>query len=1504
MRRQRISTLVMFFFALAASFVVATPLHADYTTPGGWVDDGNSYWDMPLLEMYCGINGSRARFMVRKIDGSDFNTSGTIYLHLYDSTVIDYTSVPVGQSAIQLEVNLDNEFNTRDFPVYFYAYIEHDNGTWVQVGPVTIDVEFAETYSWKTGSWGDCDNSCGYGEQTRNVYCERDSDGRQVSDGYCSGTKPASGQNCQDYAGCPVENPEIYNVGPSSGTYKIGDHIRITWNTKDIPSDADMKISIKRDSYRQPYENADYKVLTRSAKNTGSVTLSIQDGINPASDWRVWMADIAGQAEAARASGTISISAAEIYSWDTGSWSGCSNTCGDGTKTRAVYCKRNSDGRQVSDSYCSGSKPDTSSSCSDYSECESYFWYTDSWSSCSNDCGSGTQSRNVYCKRSSDGRQVSDGYCSGTKPSVAQDCEDQSGCAETLISTLILVNRQQTEQLYGDAARLMDKLDDLAEHPDVQGLVVQVEDNTTVADAYQNRGENFGDSVEARDQANALAEAIKQQFIIPRQEHLKYIVIVGDDRIIPFYRIIDQACVEGPERTCLDPWTLTDNFYTDMIPADGCEGCDNPNIFVPDIASGRLIETQEQIINFIDNFLTNNVLDITSAAIINDNTPDDPDTEVHEGSQFLEDGAEDQCNVFLNDNIDTNCALIDNNWDANDFIERILEHRHDATSINLHANSYGFGTPDINDDNFVSAGDFQNTETDFSGALFYTLGCHSGQSVAHNTDLPEAIASKGAYYVANTGFGWGGGGIRLSEELLLNFTQLLVEGSEVTLGEVLMEAKQNYHAENRNFDGTDEKVMAESTLYGLPMYNITSPDASPLANGVEANRGEVFQTGLLRRETVSYTLTPKPVTTSEGTFYTLDGTVSGKEGTPILPKLAYDVTNADKKLHGVVFKGGKYSVVKVAPPLQRYHTTDELNSNYSSSSSFTTVGWYPIKFFTHNAVEFSRKKIEKLIVTTGQYNSDDGGRQRIFSSMDFDFYYHADYGDETPPSVKLISKNLQGNVVNLTVSVIDVSGVETVIVAYTDGEGEWKNIELIQNGEIWTGSFPNTDKSEFIIQTVDKFGNVGVNDSETTTFDGGVFTIDSTGLVTIDWLYDGGAYKGELGIFSLEGMDPSVPDLEAFIAEAVARVLSPEDHDGGIVLSDPTDRARFSGVLGGESRDWNEGRLIGLRTFEMNPGDKFALILVPNSTFEALAKNPGTTDKKKRPLFSFTSPNSDYGMHVGQVADISGEGLGFVFEDMEFTNSDKDYNDLIVQINGAVSEIPTIDEMLERFKVTSKKRSSPRDNNWYDWRTNDELGRKIMEHLGAIPGNDELWASVTLDADAALMVYDEKNQFTGKDGGEIPGSFVAFDENGWQTVSLPGMKSDSHNYRVVLRCMGDEPGQLTVKGHEGTAEISLASKEISIEPYQVLKAGLSVSFSEDDLVAGFGDFDVPRASDGTPLTYDFNADGIINDEDIELVSSIWNTCEGDPEYDEFFDFDNDGCISILDITRVVNSKEH
>ncbi|WP_354545907.1 thrombospondin type-1 domain-containing protein [Roseovarius sp. MBR-78] len=162
--------------------------------------------------------------------------------------------------------------------------------------------------------------------------------------------------------------------------------------------------------------------------------------------------------------------------WYTSSWSACSNSCTDaygaGTQTRTVECRLGS--TQVDDSFCQGTKPASSQSCTNNSgctytwitggwstcsaspywntgswgSCQGASWQTGSWGSCSVSCGGGTQSRSVYCsggtqarsvtcegtsgtqtrtvycRRDQDGASVSGSYCGGGKPAGSQSCSE------------------------------------------------------------------------------------------------------------------------------------------------------------------------------------------------------------------------------------------------------------------------------------------------------------------------------------------------------------------------------------------------------------------------------------------------------------------------------------------------------------------------------------------------------------------------------------------------------------------------------------------------------------------------------------------------------------------------------------------------------------------------------------------------------------------------------------------------------------------------------------------------------------------------------------------------------------------------------------------------------------------------------------------------------------------------------------------------------------------------
>ncbi|MDJ1180223.1 S8 family serine peptidase [Roseofilum sp. BLCC_M91] len=281
-------------------------------------------------------------------------------------------------------------------------------------------------------------------------------------------------------------------------------------------------------------------------------------------------------------------------------------------------------------------------------------------------------------------------------------------------------------------------------------------------------------------------------------------------------------------------------------------------------------------------------------------------------------------------------------------------------------------------------------------------------------------------------------------------------------------------------------------------------------------------------------------------------------------------------------------------------------------------------------------------------------------------------------------------------------------------------------------------------------------------FDSGVFTVGETGEVEIEYLFDGGKYQGEVAFFSLEGMDNLEPGSEAFIQEAAARALgieptetpsdvgagsttilsthpnlpepaltptetpsdvgaglstdslvdpdlgepAPTDTDfpaenapqfGEIVISDKTEGAKFEGAMG--EKNWNKGEFAGVKTVQMRPGDTFGVMLVPNKSVQQVFDNP-SIGGSGRPLFSLATANPDDGLHIGQIADVTGDGHTFVMEDIRVDGkSDYDYNDIIFRIKGATGQAVNLDEVIDA------------ENDWRE----TELGQEILDYIKPEP---------------------------------------------------------------------------------------------------------------------------------------------------------------------------------------------
>ncbi|GAB4199014.1 MAG: hypothetical protein Fur006_49350 [Coleofasciculaceae cyanobacterium] len=234
----------------------------------------------------------------------------------------------------------------------------------------------------------------------------------------------------------------------------------------------------------------------------------------------------------------------------------------------------------------------------------------------------------------------------------------------------------------------------------------------------------------------------------------------------------------------------------------------------------------------------------------------------------------------------------------------------------------------------------------------------------------------------------------------------------------------------------------------------------------------------------------------------------------------------------------------------------------------------------------------------------------------------------------------------------------------------------------------NLSLSATSLQNSDTFTGFG-----NPSFDTGVFTVGNSGQVSIDYLFDGGIYEGELAIFSLEGMEQYQTDLNQFIAEAARRALS-DSHFGHVVISDATEGARFHGSFPWEP-DWNSGDYLGVNTFSMRPGDTFGVMLIPNGTVQQVSENP-CVEGAIRPLFSLSTANPNDAFHLGQIADVNGKGNTFTMEDLRVDGcSDKDYNDIIFQVRGATGKAVKLDDVIDLTQ---------------DWRSID-LGKNLMKFI-------------------------------------------------------------------------------------------------------------------------------------------------------------------------------------------------
>jgi hypothetical protein len=392
--------------------------------------------------------------------------------------------------------------------------------------------------------------------------------------------------------------------------------------------------------------------------------------------------------------------------------------------------------------------------------------------------------------------------------------------AEHEASTLIVTNLSRCNE----SKKLRSELIRLTHHPAVNGVLLDVSCDYTEFDS------NY--------KANKLCEAIKNQIeaVITEYPNIKYLIIAGDDNIIPFYRVKDGTTEVFTVITGLPDESVYYNssHYKSTGPkhiSDSVDEALSTNHFLTDdfyahlaagrsLAVGRLVEKPDEIIKAIDMFF--NHYQLTPADVF------------VTGYDFMYDGSE-ECFDEWSKRIDTTYKYkykkSSNYANPNEIISELFNSS--ISAIFLHANYDEFEVP--SGVSVVRESLDVKEIRALNGSIIYTMGCHAGLTIPDVKDLPQTFLSNGTItYIAPTGYGLGGIITVAGHEKLLEYlTKRIARGEEV--GFALMNAKNDYYLDNFNQDMLDEKVLRSLTLYGFPMYavRLDSPSITAMSKDLE-----------------------------------------------------------------------------------------------------------------------------------------------------------------------------------------------------------------------------------------------------------------------------------------------------------------------------------------------------------------------------------------------------------------------------------------------------------------------------------------------------------------------------------------------------------------------------------------------------------------------------------------------------------------------------------------------
>ncbi|CAH0548960.1 unnamed protein product, partial [Brassicogethes aeneus] len=210
------------------------------------------------------------------------------------------------------------------------------------------------SYTWKTSAWTKCSKSCNGGNQTRHVFCE-DSFGEKVQEEYCNNEeKPQSLAPCNTHP-CPKW---------------------IFGGWSNCNSNCEQMRQVSCQNYTGIFVHDEHCDRVKKPDTVQKCKPHQCSYLN----------EVQNRGEQSR------------FKWKVGKWKQCDNKCGRGYRRRTVECRDTLNNYTLVDSFCNlKRKPKHQQPCEQY-HCK-MAWIQGYWSECSQSCGNGVKTRNVSCHR-------------------------------------------------------------------------------------------------------------------------------------------------------------------------------------------------------------------------------------------------------------------------------------------------------------------------------------------------------------------------------------------------------------------------------------------------------------------------------------------------------------------------------------------------------------------------------------------------------------------------------------------------------------------------------------------------------------------------------------------------------------------------------------------------------------------------------------------------------------------------------------------------------------------------------------------------------------------------------------------------------------------------------------------------------------------------------------------------------------------------------------------------